>query len=579
MAMKPSTMPVAERMNSILCGVEELKKRALKGTEFEDEKAQEDPNTAKEADAVPKSKPAPVKHEAATPKARASVCKTEHRSPGVPSAGVADVQGGAASEADVPATMTTSPVATSRQSTPKSSRRKRRSSRTPKDKTPEAKPTMTQNETPEEKPRSRTPEHKTAEKPSRTPKDKTPEEKPSRTPKADKTPEQKPSRTPKEKTPEEKPSRTPQKDAPEEEPRSRTPKDKAPAAGTPKAKAPEETNSRTPKDKAPVKPGTPKSRTPCSGKRRRSTSPAAAQEATSLGAWSVNSSGTWVSDGSCDRSSEGWGWDDKSSWGSSWDYTSSWSNDHWGNSWGWGSRGSNWSWKDWGTEANDPSSSDHESARVQSLLMRGHTIDQLSLDELKFIVTHVDSQQQKKAAEEAAGKPQDESKQDERKQDEPKQEESKQEDADNDEKASDEKVAETKEQRRKRLHARNMRFYRSFESPNCPKEIKKLASKASGDSSKRSFLFENWLTSSESWMKSSLLQRLKSKNSNAKRGLRRWLTKQEMVAKWGEEIAQAMIETKENDDEKAMTEIRAHPELPLREDYCIVSSCISLYNI
>ena len=151
------------------------------------------------------------------------------------------------------------------------------------------------------------------------------------------------------------------------------------------------------------------------------------------------------------------------------------------------------------------------------------------------------------------------------KNDESKKEDAKQEEA----KESEEKVPESKEQRKKRLHARNMRFYRSFESPNCPKEIKKLSKQASGDSSKRSFLFENWLTCQECWMKSSLLQRLRSKNSNAKRGLRRWLTKAEMEARWGAEIAKAMVETKESDEEKAMTEIRPHPELPDREDKCI----------
>ncbi|CAE7248703.1 unnamed protein product [Symbiodinium sp. KB8] len=513
--MKPSTMPVSESLSNILYGVEEMKKRALKGTEFEDESTQgpaEEPQAPNEPHAAPESKPAgPVKCEARTPR----MCKKELLcSPGVPGAGVADLQ----VDAPVPPTLPTSPVAESaRKSTPKSSRRKRGSSRSPKDKTPEAKP-------------------------------KTPEEKPS-------------SRTPKEKTPEEKPSRTPQEKAPEEK-LSRTPKEKAP-----------EKRSRTPKEKAPEKPAeTPKEKAPEGGRSAKPTKskknwPQRSDTANSLGAWSVNSSGTWASDASEGWASEGWGWND-GSWGSSWDDSWSWS-DQRGY---WGSGRANWSWKDWGNDDHEPkpaadADDEFEATRVKSILQRGHTVDQLSLDELKSIVKHVDAKQQKKAAEEASPKPAEAaSKESGLKNDD----ESKLQEVAKEENGQEcEEKVETKEQRRKRLHARNMRFYRSFESPNCPKEIKKLAKKASGDSSKRSFLFENWLTSQECWMKSSLLQRLRSKNSNAKRGLRRWLTKAEMQDRWGAEITKAMIETKETDDEKALTEIRPHPELPNREDECI----------
>ncbi|CAE7247281.1 unnamed protein product [Symbiodinium microadriaticum] len=516
-------MPVSESLSNILTGVEEMKKRALKGTPFEDEETQKpEPEKSEEACAAPDSKPGPVKHEAATPR----VCKKELRSPGIPNiAGVADLQAALTAEAAVPPTLPTSPTSASKKRTPRSSRRKRGSSRTPKDRTPEA-----NFETPETKPSSRTPEEKA------------PEEEPS-------------TRTPDEKAP--------------EKPSIRTPKDKAPekpSSRTPKEKAPEKPSIRTPKEKAPEA-ATPKARTPCSGKRQKSKSPAAEKEVNSLGAWSVNSSGTWASDGS-----DGWGWDE-GSWGSSWDDWS-WSNDQWRGQWGFrGSRGSDWSGKDWGYDhdheakpAAAEDAADDEAARVNSILKRGHTVDQLSLDELKTIVNHVDSKQRKIAEKvEAEAKPQADSADAGQKNDESKKEDAKQEEA----KESEEKVPESKEQRKKRLHARNMRFYRSFESPNCPKEIKKLSKQASGDSSKRSFLFENWLTCQECWMKSSLLQRLRSKNSNAKRGLRRWLTKAEMEARWGAEIAKAMVETKESDEEKAMTEIRPHPELPDREDKCI----------
>ena len=81
----------------------------------------------------------------------------------------------------------------------------------------------------------------------------------------------------------------------------------------------------------------------------------------------------------------------------------------------------------------------------------------------------------------------------------------------------------------------------------------------------RSCLFEDWLQSGENWSKSKLLIRLRNKNSNAKKGCRKWLTRAEMVTRWGEDVAQAMIDAKENDPERARKEIRPHPELPKRE--------------
>ena len=192
------------------------------------------------------------------------VCKKELRSPGIPNiAGVADLQAALTAEAAVPPTLPTSPTSASKKRTPRSSRRKRGSSRTPKDRTPEANFEANNyiriiiiEKTPETKPSSRTPEEKTP-KPSRTPEEKAPEEEPS-------------TRTPDEKAP--------------EKPSIRTPKDKAPekpSSRTPKEKAPEKPSIRTPKEKAPEA-ATPKARTPCSGKRQKSKSPAAEKEALSF---------------------------------------------------------------------------------------------------------------------------------------------------------------------------------------------------------------------------------------------------------------------------------------------------------
>ena len=102
--------------------------------------------------------------------------------------------------------------------------------------------------------------------------------------------------------------------------------------------------------------------------------------------------------------------------------------------------------------------------------------------------------------------------------------------------------------------------------PNTPPEIKKLAEKAFPSSSQRSYLFEAWVTSSESWKNSKLLVALKSRSKHARRGLRRWYTFDEMVKKWGADIAEDIKNTKLGDEKLREREVRQHPELPHRQD-------------
>ena len=69
--------------------------------------------------------------------------------------------------------------------------------------------------------------------------------------------------------------------------------------------------------------------------------------------------------------------------------------------------------------------------------------------------------------------------------------------------------------------------------------------------------------------------KLRSKSSNRKKGLRRWYTKAELIERYGESVALAIIEAKETDDEKRVSEIRNHPECPQRKDWpcmCMILS-------
>ena len=99
---------------------------------------------------------------------------------------------------------------------------------------------------------------------------------------------------------------------------------------------------------------------------------------------------------------------------------------------------------------------DSEAQRVQQILHRGHTVDQLSSEDLRLVVKHIDiqQQQQQKQKEKQQEKEAPAADHDPASKNTQKPEESKEE----------ENAKETKDERRKRLHARNMRYYRSLES-------------------------------------------------------------------------------------------------------------------
>ena len=82
---------------------------------------------------------------------------------------------------------------------------------------------------------------------------------------------------------------------------------------------------------------------------------------------------------------------------------------------------------------------------------------------------------------------------------------------------------------------------------------------------KKAYLFDAWLTAGEDWKKSKLLEILRSKTGSRKRGIRKWLTFDEMEQKWGKQIAQEIREAKLNDPDLKARETRDHPDLPKNE--------------
>ncbi|CAE7278142.1 unnamed protein product, partial [Symbiodinium microadriaticum] len=125
------------------------------------------------------------------------------------------------------------------------------------------------------------------------------------------------------------------------------------------------------------------------------------------------------------------------------------------------------------------------------------------------------------------------------------------------------KKAEELQKRKKAAHARYMRYYRSVrESPRTPVEIRRMGDKAKNDSAMNSVLFEAWEKCQGDWKTSSIYLNLKSISRTRRTGVRVWMTRAEVIAKFGETSADAIILRKQGDEKLRKSEIRRHPELP-----------------
>ena len=101
-----------------------------------------------------------------------------------------------------------------------------------------------------------------------------------------------------------------------------------------------------------------------------------------------------------------------------------------------------------------------------------------------------------------------------------------------------------------------------FWGPSTPLEIQRAGRNAFRDSAKLQVLLEQWASASGVWRETEFYLSIKQKKRNRRYGCRTWLTRGEMVAKFGStEIANQIIEAKELDSEAAKNQIRAHPDL------------------
>ncbi|CAE7212823.1 unnamed protein product [Symbiodinium sp. CCMP2592] len=94
------------------------------------------------------------------------------------------------------------------------------------------------------------------------------------------------------------------------------------------------------------------------------------------------------------------------------------------------------------------------------------------------------------------------------------------------------------------------------------KLIKRMGEKAKNNSEMNSILFEAWEKCNGDWKTSSIYLNLKNIKSTRRTGVRVWMTRAEVVAKFGETSADAIILRKLGDEKLKNSEVRRHPELP-----------------
>lgn len=73
-------------------------------------------------------------------------------------------------------------------------------------------------------------------------------------------------------------------------------------------------------------------------------------------------------------------------------------------------------------------------------------------------------------------------------------------------------------------------------------------------------LYDAWASCEGDWKKSSFLQSVKERHSATRRGVRKWLTVQEMDSRFDKDLAEQIRNRELFDEHLKKTEVREHPE-------------------
>ena len=84
-------------------------------------------------------------------------------------------------------------------------------------------------------------------------------------------------------------------------------------------------------------------------------------------------------------------------------------------------------------------------------------------------------------------------------------------------------------------------------------------------SEKLGILFEQWAECAGNWNKSTLYVQMRESRTNRKRGSRKWLTRAQVIEKWGEKVGNEICDLKLSDPESCRTQVKNHPDHPTSE--------------
>ncbi|CAE7650278.1 unnamed protein product [Symbiodinium sp. CCMP2592] len=120
--------------------------------------------------------------------------------------------------------------------------------------------------------------------------------------------------------------------------------------------------------------------------------------------------------------------------------------------------------------------------------------------------------------------------------------------------SKNEQEEQSMDEKKKIAHRMYMRFYRSVHSKN-----------------KMSSLYEDFLQTEGNWRNSLVYKSIKSITRNGRRGIRRWITKRQMLTVFDSaEVVDSIIARKETDDYLRSTEVREHPDCPGLMQYLVL---------
>ena len=79
---------------------------------------------------------------------------------------------------------------------------------------------------------------------------------------------------------------------------------------------------------------------------------------------------------------------------------------------------------------------------------------------------------------------------------------------------------------------------------------------------KMSYLYESWMSSGENWKKSTVWVNIQSKSGTIRKGVKCWMTRNQITQRYGKELMEDICAYKLSSDDLKEKETRYHPDAP-----------------